>query len=63
MAFLTAIRCGADAAVVYHGGDTEKYLNEADGFDAPLLVHLAEDDEFISSAAQGEIKAVLSTKP
>jgi carboxymethylenebutenolidase len=63
MAFLTAIRFGVDAAVVYHGGDTEKYLNEVDGFDAPLLMHLAEDDEFISSAAQAEIKAALSTKP
>jgi carboxymethylenebutenolidase len=35
--FLTAVRYGADAAVVYHGGDTEKYLGEVDGFDAPLL--------------------------
>jgi carboxymethylenebutenolidase len=31
MTFLTAARYGVDAAVVYHGGDTEKYLDEIDG--------------------------------
>ena len=28
MTFLTAARYGVDAAVAYHGGDTEKYLGE-----------------------------------
>ena len=56
MAFLTAVRChGVDAAVAYHGGDTEKYLGEANGLHGPLLMHLAEEDEFISKAAQTEI--------
>jgi carboxymethylenebutenolidase len=63
MTFLTAVRYGADAAVVYHGGDTEKYLGEVDGFDGPLLMHLAEEDEFISKPAQAEIKAALASKP
>jgi carboxymethylenebutenolidase len=63
MTFLTALRYGADAAVVYHGGDTEKYLGEVKGFDAPLLMHLAEEDEFISKAAQAEIKTALANKP
>jgi carboxymethylenebutenolidase len=64
MVFLTAVRChGVDAAVAYHGGDTEKYLGEADGLNAPLLMHLAEEDEFISKAAQAEIKAALAKKP
>src|SRR6202021_156082 len=39
MVFLTAVRDGVDAAVAYHGGDTEKYLGEVDGFIAPLLLH------------------------
>src|SRR5713101_6280892 len=30
MTFLTAVRYGVDAAIVYHGGDTEKYLGEID---------------------------------
>src|ERR1700726_3498461 len=63
MTFLTAVRYRVDAAVAYHGGDTEKYLDEIDGFDAPLLMHLGEEDEFISKAAQAQIKAALASKP
>ena len=62
MVFLTAARYEVDAAVAYHGGDTEKYLAEVDGLQAPLLMHLAEEDEFISKQAQAEIKAVLAGK-
>ena len=40
MTFLTAVRYGVDAAVAYHGGETEKYLGEVDGLHAPLLMHL-----------------------
>jgi carboxymethylenebutenolidase len=60
MAFLTAARYEVDAAVAYHGSDTEKYLAEVDGLDAPLLMHLGEEDEFISKQAQAEIKAALA---
>ena len=63
MVFLTAVRYGVDAAVAYHGGDTDKYLREIDGLRAPMLMHLAEEDEFISKAAQAEIKAALAKKP
>jgi carboxymethylenebutenolidase len=42
MTFLTAVRYGVDAAVVYHGGDTEKYLGEINGFDSPLLTCLSQ---------------------
>jgi carboxymethylenebutenolidase len=63
MTFLTAVRHRVDAAVAYHGGDTEKYLGEVDGLHAPLLMHLAEEDEFISKPAQAEIKAGLASKP
>jgi carboxymethylenebutenolidase len=63
MTFLTAARYSVDAAVAYHGGDTERYLGEVDGLDAPLLMHLAEEDEFISKAAQAEIKTALASKP
>ena len=64
MVFMTAVRNdGIDAAVWYHGADTEKYLGEVDGLQAPILMHLAEEDEFISKAAQAEIKAALAKKP
>jgi carboxymethylenebutenolidase len=63
MVFLTAVRYRVDAAVAYHGGDTEKYLGEVAGLHAPLLMHLAEEDEFISKPAQAAIKTALASKP
>jgi carboxymethylenebutenolidase len=63
MTFIAAVRYGVDAAVVYHGGDTEKYLGEVNGLHAPLLMHLAEEDEFISKPAQAAIKTALAGKP
>ncbi len=63
MAFITAARYEVDAAVAYHGGDTDKYLGELGGLHAPLLMHLGEADEFISKSAQAEIKAALTKKP
>src|SRR3984893_15756131 len=62
MAFITAARYEVDAAVAYHGSDTEKYLGEVGGLEAPLLMHLGEEDEFISKAAQAQIKAALAGK-
>jgi carboxymethylenebutenolidase len=63
MVFITAARYEVDAAVAYHGADTEKYLGELGGLDAPLLMHLGEEDEFISKVAQAQIKAALAKKP
>jgi carboxymethylenebutenolidase len=63
MTFLTAARSTVDAAVEFHGADTEKYLDEAPAITAPMMVHLAEEDEFISKTAQAEIKAALASKP
>jgi len=64
MVFMTAVRNdGIVAAVWYHGADTEKYLGEVDGLHTPILMHLADEDEFISKAGQAEIKAALTKKP
>ena len=63
MTFLTAMRCHVDAAVAYHGADTEKYLGEVDNLSAALLMHLGEEDEFISKAAQAQIKKALAGNP
>jgi carboxymethylenebutenolidase len=63
MAFITAARHEVAAAVAYHGGDTEKYLGEVGSLRAPLLMHLGEEDEFISKPAQAQIKAALPKKP
>jgi len=64
MVFMTAVRNDRiDAAVWYHGADAEKYLGEIDGLRAPILMHIAEEDEFISKGAQAAIKAALAKKP
>ena len=62
MAFLTNARGEVDSAVAFHGGDTEKYLDESAAIKAPLLMHLAEEDEFISKDAQAAIKVSLADK-
>lgn len=63
MTFLTAARSEVDAAVAFHGGDTEKYLDEARDVAAPFLMHLAGADEFISQPAQAQIKEAFAGMP
>lgn len=63
LTFLTAARSGADAAVAYYGAETDKYVSEAPGITAPLLMHLAEEDEFISKDAQKTIVDALAPHP
>jgi carboxymethylenebutenolidase len=60
MTFLTAARRGADASVVFYGGNTEKHLDEARNIKNPLMMHLGEEDEYISKEAQREIIAALA---
>lgn len=62
MTFITAARSEVDAAVAYHGGDTDKYLGETGHLRAPLIMHLAEEDEFIPKTAQAAIKDALAKK-
>ncbi len=59
LTFLTAARTSIDAAVAFHGGRTEEFLDEAADIDVPFQVHLAADDEFIPPAAQQAIAAAL----
>ncbi len=59
LTYLVAVRGGVDAGVCYHGGRTEEFLDEADALKGPVLMHLAELDEFISKDAQAAIKMAL----
>lgn len=63
LTFLAATRTRVDAAVAFHGGRTEEFLGEADDLDAPLQMHLAEEDEFIPAAARERIVAALDGRP
>ncbi|MBD1919419.1 MULTISPECIES: dienelactone hydrolase family protein [Cyanophyceae] len=55
MSFITTARRSADASVVYYGGSMEKHLDEVNNIKNPLLVHLGEEDEYISKDAQKSI--------
>lgn len=63
MTYLAAARTPVDAAVAYYGGNTDQHLEEANAVRAPMLMHLGEEDEFISHDAQRRIRAALGDKP
>lgn len=63
MSFLASARTDVDAAVAYYGGNTDRHLDEAEAIDGPLLMHLGEEDEYISKEAQARIKAALRDRP
>ncbi|MBA3810792.1 MAG: dienelactone hydrolase family protein [Caulobacteraceae bacterium] len=59
LAVLTAARTDADACVAYYGVGIERYLDEVRKTVTPLLIHLAEEDQFVSKEAQSAIVSVL----
>lgn len=63
MTLLMAARKHVDAAVAYHGGETEKYLAEVSTIAPPLLMHFGGRNEYISVDAQAAIKAALADMP
>ena len=62
MTYLSAARTDGDAFAAYSGGGTDGYLGEAANITAPLLYHLAEEDEFITKEEQAQIRAALEGK-
>jgi carboxymethylenebutenolidase len=63
LTYLSSARgVAADAFVAYYGGGTEKYVAEAANIKAPLLYHLAGEDEYIGKEAQVAINAALAGK-
>ncbi|HTV95585.1 MAG TPA: dienelactone hydrolase family protein [Steroidobacteraceae bacterium] len=63
MTFLTAARQRPDAAVSYYGGETDKYLGEMPSVHKPLLMHLAEEDEYIAPPARERIVKAAKSNP
>ncbi|WP_420992236.1 dienelactone hydrolase family protein [Cupriavidus sp. 30B13] len=63
LAFLTAARTDADAAAVYYGVGIDKYLGEQGDIRQPLLMHVAEEDEFVPRETWSRIVAALSPQP
>jgi carboxymethylenebutenolidase len=63
LAFLTATRTDSDASVSYYGVGIESRLAEADKLANPLMLHIAEEDQFVPKAAQEVIKKALGNHP
>jgi carboxymethylenebutenolidase len=63
LAFLTATRTDADASVSYYGVGLENRVAEAEKLTHPLLMHIAEDDQFVPRPAQAVILAALKDHP
>ncbi|HYF22509.1 MAG TPA: dienelactone hydrolase family protein [Caulobacteraceae bacterium] len=63
LAFLTAARTNVDAAAAYYGVGIENRLAEADRIANPLLMHVAEEDQFVPKEAQARILAALKDRP
>ena len=63
LAFLTATRTDADASVSYYGVGTEKHVGEAEKLARPLLMHIAEEDQFVPKEAQKVILDALKDHP
>ncbi|HMN47473.1 MAG TPA: dienelactone hydrolase family protein [Povalibacter sp.] len=63
LTYLTAARTRVDAAVAFHGSRTDEFLNESTDIDAPLQMHLAEEDEFIPMQTQQRIIDALHHNP
>jgi carboxymethylenebutenolidase len=63
MAYLMAARTDVDATVGYYPVGIENNLDEAKNIRNPLMLHIAEKDQFVPPEAQKKIKDALSGHP
>ncbi len=63
LAYLTATRTDADAAVSYYGVGIENRVAEAEKLTRPLLMHIAAEDQFVPKDAQAVILQALKDHP
>jgi carboxymethylenebutenolidase len=63
MAFLTAARTDCDASISYYGVGLEGLTGEADKLQRPLMLHIAEEDQFVPKPAQEIILQALKNHP
>lgn len=63
LAFLTAARTDCDASVSYYGVGIESLTGEADKITRPLMLHIAEEDQFVPKPAQAIILQNLKNHP
>jgi carboxymethylenebutenolidase len=63
LAYLTATRTDVDASASYYGVGIENHLAEAEKLASPLLMHIAEEDQFVPKPAQELILKALKDHP
>jgi carboxymethylenebutenolidase len=63
LAYLMATRSDADSSVGYYGVGIDAALDEAKSIKRPLMLHIAEKDEYCPPAAQAKIKDALKDNP
>jgi carboxymethylenebutenolidase len=61
LAYLSATRTDSDASVGYYGIGIEGLLNEASNIKKPLLLQIAEGDDYVPPPAQEQIKKGLKS--
>ncbi|HEY2661738.1 MAG TPA: dienelactone hydrolase family protein [Caulobacteraceae bacterium] len=59
LSYLTATRTGSDASVAYYGVGIDKFTGEAVKLVHPLMLHIAEEDQFVPKPAQELILTAL----
>jgi carboxymethylenebutenolidase len=59
LAYLMATRSDVDCSVGYYGVGIQDQLDEAKNIKKPLLLHIAEKDQFVPPAAQAKVKDAL----
>jgi carboxymethylenebutenolidase len=63
LAFQTATRTDIDASVAYYGVGIENRVEGVAKLTKPLMLHIAEEDQFVPETAQGVILAALKNHP
>jgi carboxymethylenebutenolidase len=63
LSFLTATRTDIDAAVCFYGVGIENKVVEAKSLKRPVMLHVAQEDQFVPKAAQATLNEALSSYP
>ena len=63
LAYLTATRTNSDATVGYYGLNIAEKLDEAVNISHPLMLHIAEADDYVPPPAQEKMIAGLGSNP
>lgn len=63
LAYLAATRTSSDASVGYYGVNIQNLLDEAANIKKPLMLHIAEADEYVPAEAQAKMEAGLKDNP